>query len=261
MIGSRALAAELRKIASLPASFAALGLALLGSLGLTVLNAVGVRGAIDSGQLDTVAFTSPLETAFAAIPLGTVGAVILGVVAMGSEYTANSPDAAGGRQITTTLTATPQRLRLIAAKAVALTLLVVAVAAVTIPACVAVARLIIGDAPPPDRLGDVVTRSLGAALYWTLTALIALALTTLARSGTIPLVILIVNSSLVSVSLLLSRLTPWAYYLPDAAGISLFAGEAWDGNALDPAPGGLVMAAWTILLLMIAAAAFTRRDA
>lgn len=261
MIGSRALAAELRKIATLPASLAALGVALPGSLALTVLNAVGVRQAIDSGRLDTVAFTSPLETAFAAIPLATVGAVILGVVAMGSEYTANSPDAGGGRQITSTLTATPQRLVALAAKAGALAVLVLAVAAVTIPACIAVARLIIGDTPPPDRLGDVVTRSLGAALYWTLTALIALALTTLARSGTVPLVLLIMNSSLVSVSLLLSRITPWAYYLPDAAGISLFAGEAWDGNALGPAPGGLVMAAWTLLLLVIAAAAFARRDA
>ena len=258
------VAAELRKTATLPASLVAVAVAALGSLLITLLNAFGVRDAIDSGQLDTIGYTSPVEAAFAALPLGTVGAVIIGVVAMSSEYTANSPDAGGGRQVTATLTATPQRLTLLTAKACSVTLLVLAVAAVTIPVCLAVAHLIVGAAATEsDPIRDTVARSAGAALYWALTALIALAVTTLARSGIIPLIILIANSSLVSVSLLLTKLTPLAYYLPDVAGIPLFARETWGDveDALDPITGGLVMAAWALGLLAIAAASFTRRDA
>lgn len=259
----RMVAAELRKTAILPASLAAVAVAALGSLAITLLNAFGVRDAIDSGQLDTVGYTSPVEVAFAAVPLGTVGAVILGVVAMSSEYTANSPDAGGGRQVTTTLTATPQRLTLLTAKACSVTLLVLAIAAVTIPACLAAAHLIIGETATSDDVGDTIGRSAGAALYWALTALIALAITTLTRSGIIPLIILIANSSLVSVSLLLTNLTPLAYYLPDVAGTPLFARETWGNfeDALDPLTGGLVMTAWALGLLTIAATSFTRRDA
>ncbi len=259
----RAIAAELRKTVTLPASLAAVAGAALGSLAITGLNAFGVREAIKNGQPDTVAYTSPAEAAFAAVPLGTVGAVILGVVAMSSEYSPNSSDAGGGRQVTTTLIATPRRLRLLTAKACSVTLLMFAIAAATIPACLAVAHLVVGDATASHDLPEVIARALGAALYWALTALIALAITALTRSGVIPLLVLVTNSSLVSVSLLLTNLTPLAYYLPDIAGTPLFARETFSAvdDALDPLTGGLVMTAWTLGLLGVAAASFTRRDA
>jgi ABC-2 type transport system permease protein len=259
----RTVAAELRKTATLPATIAAAAVAVLGSLGITVLNAVSVRNALRAGQPDRVAYTSPVEAVFSAVPLGTVGAVILGVIVISSEYTANSSDAAGGRQITATLAATPHRLAVLTAKAAAVVSLILGTAAIIIPCCLAVAHLIIGGPLATGALGNTAARVAGAALYWTLSGLMALALTVLTRSGILPLIVLIVNSSLVSVSVLLTYVTSLAYYLPDLAGMQLFGGDRTGlfEDALDPLPGALVMAAWTLGLLAISSTVFTRRDA
>jgi ABC-type transport system involved in multi-copper enzyme maturation permease subunit len=254
--------AELRKAVTLPASWVAGAVTLFGSAGVTVLNAVAARGALDSGAQESGEFFSAFDTAYAAVPLGTVGAVVLGVVAMSSEYAANTTDAGSGRQITATLAASPRRTGLLVAKALTVVLLVVLTAAVTIPACVGVARLVIGAGPPETvGLDEALVRSLGAALYWTLTGLIALAITTLARSGIVPLVVLIANSSLVSFSLLLSNVTPLAHWLPDLAGRRLFVGMATVEGGLDAGPGALVMGAWTLVLLAVAGVVLSRRDA
>ncbi|PZG21290.1 ABC transporter permease [Micromonospora craterilacus] len=257
------LAAEVRKTATLPATFVALAVAVLGPIAITILNAFTVRNALRTGRVDLVADTSPVETAFAAIPLGTVGAVILGVVVISSEYTVNSTNAGGGRQLTATLTATPGRLRVLAAKATVVVLLVAVVATLTIPASLLLAGQIIGSgASTPVGADGVLSRSVGAGIYWALTALIALAVTVFTRSGIVPIVVLVVNSSLVSVSLLLSYLTSLAWYLPDLAGIRLFAGHLTTfDNALAPLTGGLVMAAWAAGLLTVAGAVLVRRDA
>ena len=94
---ARILHAELRKALTLPATLVAAGISVAASVALAAYNAGGVRAAIDSGRLDTVGYTSPVEAALSATPLGTVGAVILGVVAISSEYAVNSTDAGGGR--------------------------------------------------------------------------------------------------------------------------------------------------------------------
>ena len=259
----RALAAELRKAATLPAAWAGVAVALLGSLGITLLNALTTRNAIAAGRADELLdSTSPFETGYAAAPLGTVGAVIIGVVLISSEYTANSPDAAGGRQLTTTLAVVPQRFAVLAAKAATVVLLVAATALVTLPACLALSRALVGEgALETVSAHEALMRWLGAALYWTLTGLQASAITVLTRSGIVPLVVLIMNSSLVSVSLLLTNLTPLAHWLPDMAGRRLFGGIGTVDGGLEALPGALVMVAWTVALLAVAGAVFSRRDA
>lgn len=255
-------AAELRKAVTLPASWVAVAVTLFASAGITVLNAVAARTAPGSGVPESRDLFSAFETAYAAAPLGTVGAVVLGVVVMSSEYAANSTDAGSGRQITATLAASPRRTGLLVAKALTVVLLVALTAAATIPTCVGVARLVIGAGLPETvSLHDALLRSLGAALYWTLTGLIALAITTLARSGIVPLVVLIANSSVVSFSLLLTNVTPLAHWLPDLAGRRLFVGMPTVDGGLDTGPGAIVMGAWTLALLAVAGVVFTRRDA
>ena len=93
--------------------------------------------------------------------------------------------------------------------------------------------------------------------------LIAFAITVLARSGIIPLIILIANSSVVSVSLLLTNLTPAAHWLPDMAGRNLFGfpADSVVPGGLDPTPGAIVMAGWALALLIVAGIVFRRRDA
>ncbi len=260
----RIIVTEVRKTVTLPGAWAGMAVAVLGSVALTILNAVTVRSAVTSGRPELVADTSPFETAFAMMPLGTVGAVVIGVIAMSSEYTAVRTDAGGGRQITTTLTAIPGRLRLLTAKALSVIVLVVAIAIVAVPLSVLVANLIIGDAGTESVTVDhAVRRWAGGALYWTLTGLIAFAITVLARSGIIPLIILIANSSVVSFSLLLTNLTPAAHWLPDMAGRNLFGfpADSVVPGGLEPIPGAIVLAGWTLALLIVAAIVFRRRDA
>ena len=259
----RAVTAELRKTITLPASLVAIGVALVGSLGVTLLNSTYARAAISGDPRFAGIDTSPVETAFAATPLGLVGAVILGVVAFSSEYTVNSTDAGGGRQIAATLTATPHRLTLLVAKAITVVVLIALTALVTVGLSIALAHLVTGPGATVSDAGDTVPRVLGVSLYWSLMGLIAIAITVRARNGVIPLVVLIANSSVVSISILLTNLTALAYWLPDLAGIRLFARDnsGMMNEALDPLAGGLVMTTWTLGLLAVSAVAFTRRDA
>jgi ABC-type transport system involved in multi-copper enzyme maturation permease subunit len=257
------VSAELRKTVALPAAGVAAVITVLGSVGLTLLNSVGVREAIRSGHPQGVAYTSPVEAVFSAVPIGTVGAVILGVIAISSEYTPESADAGGGRPITATLTATPRRTAVLVAKALTVALLTLTAAAATIPACLGAADLILdGVSTPHSRPADTVGRSIGVALYWVFTALLALAITGLARSGVIPLILFITNTSVVSVSVLLLHLTALARYLPDLAGIGMFERDQQTLHGLLGAlPGGLVMTAWVIVALTISAVALSARDA
>ncbi|MGW2183022.1 hypothetical protein ACWCXX_34175 [Streptomyces sp. NPDC001732] len=258
MILARALAAELRKLLTLPGVWAGIGVTVLGTAVITALNAFSERAAFEAGEPAPSVF----KTAYAAMPLGTVGAVVIGVLAIGAEYTANSPDAGGGRQIGTTLTAVPRRLALVAAKAVAVVLLTAATAAVAVPLSITVAQLLGGAATietVPSE--DAVAWWLGAVLYWTLMALIAFGATVLTRNVIVPLVVLTANSTLVSFSLLLTKLTPLAYGLPDMAGRKLFGGVDMVDGGLDAGPGGVVMAAWAAALVTAGGIVFTRRDA
>ncbi|MGW6006566.1 ABC transporter permease [Oerskovia enterophila] len=262
MRGWNLLAAELQKMVALPGVWTGAAVAVLGTAALTLLNAVGVRDALVAGRPEDTGYGSAFDTAFAAMPIGTVGAVVIGVIAVSSEYTANSPDAGGGRQIGTTLVAVPRRVSVLVAKVTAVVLLVIATAVAAVPASVALAEAIIGDAATATvPLDEAVRRCLGAALYWTLTALLALAVTVFTRSGVVPLLVLVVNSSLVSVSLLLTMLTPLAHWLPDMAGRRLFGDVDTVAGGLAPGPGALVMTAWAVALLVVAGTVLSRRDA
>ena len=255
------IVAELRKTLTLPATAVGLAVAVIGPIALAVLNAVHVRDAIASGQTDRLGYANAAEAALSAVPLGTAGAMVLGIVVISSEYTANSSDAGGGRQISTTLIAAPRRWMVLAAKAVVVVALVVVAAVVALSVALAVATAIIGDAPADS--GTPFGRFFGTGLYWVLAALMALAITVLARSGVVPLIVLITNGTVVSVSFLLWKVTPLARYLPDLAGTRLFAGEAFTAvdDALPPLTGGLVMTAWTVALLVLAGVVLNRRDA
>ncbi|WP_116948336.1 ABC transporter permease [Jiangella endophytica] len=230
-----AVAAEWRKALTLPATVVALAVAVIGPVALAGLNA---------SQGDT---GSAAEAAFAASPLLTVGAIVIGAVTMGSEYS-------GGRPVAATFAAMPRRAMVLAAKAAVVSGLVVAASAVAMPVALGVAGGAPGDLEPGQWLGVTV--------YAVLTALIALGITTLTRSIVVPLIVLVANGTVVSVSFLLHGVTPLARYLPDLAGMRLLAGDdqlAID-DALAPVPGGLVMAAWTAALLAVAGVVLHRRD-
>lgn len=260
----RTIAAETAKILTLPGVWAGVIVSILGTIAITALNAMQAAAALAEGEADMFGPISVFETAFAAAPLGTIGAVVVGVLAVSSEYTPNSPDAGGSRQITSTLVAIPGRVRIVVAKLTVVIVTTVLIAAVAFPSCLGVAQLLLGDSAPESvPTEQAVWRIIGATVYWTLTALLAFGITLMTRSGMLPLIILIVNSSVVSFSLLLSKVTPLAQWLPDMAGRNLFGfdSEFVLTGSLDAVPGGLVMAAWAVAVVAAGAVVFARRDA
>jgi len=244
--------AELRKLLGLPTAWAGLVLGVVLNPLVVLLNASATRRMIASGALTDVADLGLQELAVVVI-----GPVVLGVVVVSSEYTSTADDAPGARQLTTTLAAVPGRLRLLAAKGIAVVLVVAAQATVATTATLALVQLLYGDqVPAPD-----LPRAAAAVLYWVLTALLAYAITLIARTGVVPLTLLIVNSTLVSVSYLLTKVTDLAVYLPDLAGTRMFVRGRAFPLELAPVTAGLVMAAWVAALLAAGCILFQRRDA
>jgi ABC-2 type transport system permease protein len=230
----RLLRAELFKLLGLPSTWAALALCFTVAPAVSYLNH---------------RLPSP-DAGYEELIFGVVGAIVLGVVAVSSEYRAESAEDAATRQIVTSLTAVPSRVRFLAAKAGALILTMTVAAAVTAPAALIV------------RGGTLaVPRMLGVVVYFVLTALLAFGITLVTRSGIVPLTVLIVNATVVSVSFLISRVLPAANYLPDLAGARMFIRHGQFNLPIGPVTGGLVMAGWTVLVVAAGAAAFCRRDA
>jgi ABC-type transport system involved in multi-copper enzyme maturation permease subunit len=240
-----AIRSELLKLVGLPSVWAAVAVGLLVPPLVTLLNGTppDPAGTADAG--------------FQELALGVVGAIILGVVAIGNEYSAAGEESGGTRQIATSLTAVGSRGRFLVAKTAALVLTVASLAAVSAAATMTVTRIVLGDRAPAPTAG----RLLGVILYWVLTALLAYGITLLTRSGVLPLAILILNTSVVSVSFLLSRAVPAAGYLPDLAGAHMFIHRIVSPVDIAPVTGGVVMAAWVVALLSAAGFVFHRRDA
>ena len=241
----RALRAELSKLATLPFVWLAVAAGLIVPTGIAVITSLTTTPGSDTG--------------FSELAIGVLGAIILGVAAIGSEYTAEGEESAGSRQITTTLTAVPSRVRLLLAKVIAVAIATAVLAVVAIALVFATVHLLLGpDAPALD--GDTFARATGAVVYWVLMALLGFGLTVLTRNGIIPMAVLVANSSAVTVTYLLAQSIPAANYLPDLAGMRMFTTVSTSAE-IAPLTGGLVMAAWVIALLIAAGAVFTRRDA
>lgn len=241
----RALRAELSKLATLP--FVGLAIA----AGLVVPTGIAF--------ITSLTTTPGPDTGFSELAIGVLGAIILGVAAIGSEYTAEGEESAGSRQITTTLTAIPSRVRLLLAKVAAVVIATAVLAIVAIALVFATMQILLGpDAPALD--GDTLARAGGVVIYWVLMALLGFGLTVLTRNGIIPMAILVANSSAVTVTYLLAQSIPAANYLPDLAGMRMFTTVRTSVD-IEPHTGGLVMAAWVVALLIAAGAVFTRRDA
>ncbi|MFC4069264.1 hypothetical protein [Actinoplanes subglobosus] len=218
---------------------------------LALLSAGGTRRAIEEGF-----HSDPSDAAFQPLGIGLLGALILGVVVVSSEFTSTGEDAPGARQLQATLAAMPRRGRLVAAKAAALSLVVAVQGAVTAVATLALSRMVLGDLVPSPSPG----RAAAAVLYWVLMGLLAYALTLIFRNGIVTLTVLIVNISVVSVSYLLTKVTPLAAYLPDIVGAHMFLNEVGDVR-IAPVTAGLVMIAWVGALLALGAWLFGRRAA
>lgn len=240
------LRSELSKLASLPFVWMAFAAGLVVPVGIAVIT--------------SLTSTPGSNTGFSELAIGVVGAIVLGVCAIGSEYTTEGEESAGGRQIVTTLMATTSRVRLLAAKIVAVVLTAALLAVLAVAAVFVTVHLLVADGSAPPLDAAAFARMGGAVVYWVLMALLGFGLTVLTRHGIIPMAVLVANSSAVTVTYLLAQSIPIANWLPDLAGMRMFT-TVETGVHLTPLTGGLVMAAWVAVLLMVAGVAFARRDA
>jgi ABC-2 type transport system permease protein len=236
MIG-HSTAAELVKLRGLPPVLATV-------LG-TVVAAVGL-GAVVAASAPLAA--DPVQVTVRVIPYLQIGTVLLGVLAVATEY--------AGRQIRPSLTAVPNRAVLLAGKAVAalVVTVVTGVAAVAAGFAAAWLTLAVRDAPPAPVDGRPIA---GAAVYLVLIGLLGFAVTVLLRA-LVPSLVTMLGVVLVA-SPLLSAATEVARYLPDRAGGLLYLPDA--DAVLTPVTGTLVLLGWITAVGAAATVAFLRRDA
>ncbi|WP_150271154.1 ABC transporter permease [Paenibacillus tepidiphilus] len=245
----RAFQAELSKLLSLPGIWLAVLIGAVAPAFIAALDSTAQKEDIIAGISTRLS-----EVGYIGLAVGVQGVIILGVLAVSSEYVTESSESGGGQQITTSLTAVSSRLQLLLAKAGAVTVISLLLCMVAILTTVSTTQLILGEYAPAFAWSKLT----GAVCYWIFTALLAFGITVLTKNGVIPLTVLIMNSSVVSFSFLLSKVTTLAFYLPDRAGTDMF--MIMSDRIHTPFTGGLIMFSWVAVLLIIAAMVFHRRD-
>ncbi|BFH62570.1 ABC transporter permease [Paenibacillus azoreducens] len=250
----RAFNAELSKLFSLPGIWLAF---LIGAFAPAVIAALVI-----TQQKAEIIATGLSEAGYDGLGFGVQGVIILGVLAVSSEYLTESSESGGGRQITTSLTVVSSRLHFLLAKAGAVTVISILLCIIAMMTTASATQLILGEYAP---VFFEWSRLIGVVCYWTFNALLAFGMTVLMKNGIIPLAVLIINSSVVSFSVLLSKVTKLAFYLPDRAGLEMFMffndrSHGIFDKFYTPFTGGLVMFAWVVVLFIAAAIVFHRRD-
>jgi ABC-2 type transport system permease protein len=249
--GFALIRSELTKsVTSRPALILAL-VTILGTWAMAWTNAASAVGIAPDDPRLFAAEPIPLEyQGFEMAGFGYVLVVALAALSAGSEYGA-------GQQIRVTLLATPQRPRVFFVKVLLLATTVAGVGFLTMAGTVVITHAAGSTGVDPLALTPAIWANIGGvALAWTFTALIAFALGSLARSAILPLIL--ITPLVVGVGDFVTGFWDGARYLPIAAGAALYSDPA--AGLLAPLAGGLVQAAWVLVLLVIAGIVFNRRD-
>ncbi|CAL9636740.1 hypothetical protein SUDANB145_06222 [Streptomyces sp. enrichment culture] len=181
---------------------------------------------------------------------GQIAAIAFGALAVSAEYHGNA--------IRLTLAAVPRRGRWYAAKLTTIAALSLAVGLVTALAALLAARAGLGPAASGLGTAEQARGVVGCGVYLMLMALFAAGLTTLFRSGTATLSVMI--PFILIVSFVIGDAAGGATdFLPDKAGqVVLY--ETYDGS-VGPWTGLAVTALWTAAAVLAGGWRLRRRDA
>jgi ABC-2 type transport system permease protein len=212
------------------------------------------------------AAADPAKLAFTGIYLGQAVVAVLGVLAIGDEY--------GTGMIRVTLAATPRRLRVLAAKAAAVTGAVLAAAVLAVGGSFLAGRLILpsrgltpADGYPLLSLGASadLRAALGSVLYLALVALLALGVATAVRDSAVGIGLVL---ALLYLFPLLAAVLPdqvLARHLnqvgPMTAGLYVEATTGLPALPLSPWQGLGVTALWAAGALILGGVLLRLRDA
>ncbi|MEU7885033.1 hypothetical protein AB0B54_06000 [Microbispora bryophytorum] len=246
--GAQALAAELSKLVSLPATWLTLG-------GTLVVNLILATAFATAGLQGSTGTKSAVDIGLASIGYAQAGFVVLGVLAACSEYT--------GGQIRTTLTAMPRRALQLTAKHLALAIVVFPAAASTAASGVVLTAGVLGGTAAPVTSDHVAGALSGVTAYLALTTLIGAAVGALVRR-TLAAVVVLLGYLFVAGPLLRDHV-PAAKYLPDSAGFAMWFPSARfpsasDAGAVTPAQGALLLVVWTAVLIAAGVLGYRRWD-
>lgn len=227
------------------------GVAILATWPMALTNA----GASDLPADDPRLFSSepiPLEfQGFEMAGFGYVLVVALAALWAGNEY-------GSGKQIRTTLTATPQRGRVFITKTILLAVTVGIIGFLTMAGTIIITHMASGSGLDPWTLSPEIWKHIGGVtLAWMLTALIAFSVGSIARTAILPLIL--ITPLVIGIGDFLAGFWEGAKYLPVAAGASMYS-DPTAGTYLAPLAGGLIQGLWAFALLVVAGVVFSRRD-
>lgn len=239
----RAIKAELSKLCSLPITWFTLG-------GTFIVNLILAHAFSNAGLQGLTSIQSTLEIGLTSVSYSQAGLMIFGILAVCSEY--------NGGQIRTTLTAMPRRGVQIFAALFALTVVLIPAAFVVSSSGVLLTQILVGDAGAPIVWVNLVSAMLGASAYLTLTALIGAAIGVVLRRM-LPALAIMLGYYYIAGPLIRDQ-ADFAKYLPDTAGVAMWFPQPDHASALAPVQGGILLGAWTLAAIIIAATVYRKRD-
>jgi ABC-type transport system involved in multi-copper enzyme maturation permease subunit len=269
-----ALRYEVTRLRTIRSTYWILGVAFGFQLGLTLLIAANLpeTGPLSGGD-ETFAILVTVGASLGVAPLFIAYVIgLLGVFSMGHEYRHG--------MIRATLTALPSRLHVMLAKILTTAVLSLVAALLCVVVALLSAVLFGVGMPTGGGLRDI---AVGTVLYTTLFSLSGLALATLTRNQTAAVALLLLVPSLVEglvkavvLSIKASSGDPTGKdgfvdvlkFLPYDAGGQMYTRvsigrvlEVFGYVPFGPVGGGLTMAVFVAVLLVLATVAFQRRDA
>ncbi|SDM25597.1 hypothetical protein [Actinomyces ruminicola] len=254
----RALHAEALKLAALPGARLGAALTVAIPVGLELFNTRGMTAELAADPNSYLHELLP-DMGVMDATYGVVGVVVLATVSMAGEYTANAQTLGSARQVSTTLLVEPRRTITVAAKVLLVLATAAVLAAVTCAATFTITTRALGEWSPTLWPAPW-TRVAGIYTWWIVNALGAMALACLTRGALVPLAWCVTTTSLVSPSLLLSKATDLAAWLPDAAAFSVTLTD-YQGPALSTGSAWTALAAWALAALTLITVVWTRKDA
>ncbi|CAM3482850.1 ABC transporter permease [Marinicrinis lubricantis] len=239
----RAIKAELSKLCSLPITWFTLG-------GTFIVNLMLAYAYSNAGLQGLTSIQSTLQIGLASVSFSQAGFMIFSILTVCSEY--------NGGQIRTTLTAMPRRGIQIFAALFALTVVLIPAAFVVSSSGVLLTQILVEDAGAPIVWVHLVFTMLGVSAYLTLTALISAALGVVLHRM-LPALAIMLSYYYIAGPLIRDQ-ADFAKYLPDKAGVVMWFPQPDHASALTPVQGGILLGAWTLAAIIIAATVYRKRD-
>jgi ABC-2 type transport system permease protein len=238
---------------------------LLGVVALTIAVSTAAVGATHCPQ----DLTCPVDTtklSLTGVQLGQAVVAILAVLTISNEY--------GSGMIRTTLAAMPNRLAVLAAKAILLAALVLAVGTVAVFGSVLAAHLILpghgftaarGFHPVWLSYGPTLRAACGSVLYLGLIALMSLGVAVIVRDSATSIGVVLALLYLFPIVLAFVGNPHWQHRLerwtPTVAGLTIQATTGLRSLAISPWGGLGVLGIWAAAALVAGALALRLRDA